>query len=314
LNVAKNDLIEISRRIRQNENITKKILSLKVNERDLPKNIRDKIRLHMDKYCWINTLSFAGARPYNFNHVVVHLKEIIENKERVQDLSINKRKRVETIKKYGFNKEIIALSDLIVLFTHWQDLRKESTMRTTFLATRYLNEFAKRLNVNPDDLAYVDFYEVDKLNKKEIKKRKDGVYFIYSKNCFEVYYPPQVKDIMDKILRKKYDVAVSELKGMCASKGKAIGKVKVILNVNEIGKVKKGDILVISMTRPEHLPAVYKSAAIITDDGGIISHAAIISRELNIPCIIGTKIATKVLKDGDLVEVNANKGIIKKIK
>ena len=62
------------------------------------------------------------------------------------------------------------------------------------------------------------------------------------------------------------------------------------------------------MTRPEYLPAMKKSLAIVTDEGGITSHAAIVSRELKIPCIIGTKTATQVLKDGDLVQVNANHG------
>ncbi|MBU3965123.1 hypothetical protein KKA96_01965, partial [Patescibacteria group bacterium] len=68
------------------------------------------------------------------------------------------------------------------------------------------------------------------------------------------------------------------------------------------------------MTRPEHLMGMKKAGAIITDDGGITCHAAIIARELGIPCIIGTKIATKVLKDGDLAEVDADKGVVKIIK
>ena len=67
------------------------------------------------------------------------------------------------------------------------------------------------------------------------------------------------------------------------------------------------------MTRPEFLPLMKKAKAIITDEGGITCHAAIVSRELGIPCIIGTKIATKVLKDNDLVEVDAEKGIVRKI-
>ena len=65
------------------------------------------------------------------------------------------------------------------------------------------------------------------------------------------------------------------------------------------------------MTRPELMPAVKKAKAIVTDEGGITCHAAIISRELKIPCIIGTKIATKILKDGDFVEVDANNGVIR---
>ena len=74
--------------------------------------------------------------------------------------------------------------------------------------------------------------------------------------------------------------------------------------------MQQGDIIVPSMTRPEFVPAMKKAAGIITDEGGITSHAAIVSRELGIPCIIGTKIATKVLKDGDLVELKGTHGLI----
>ena len=66
------------------------------------------------------------------------------------------------------------------------------------------------------------------------------------------------------------------------------------------------------MTRAEHLPIMKKAAAIVTDEGGITCHAAIISREFNIPCIVGTQIASSLLKDGDLVEVDAEKGVVRK--
>lgn len=85
-------------------------------------------------------------------------------------------------------------------------------------------------------------------------------------------------------------------------------------SVKEIDKVKTGDILVAVMTRPDYIMGIKKAAAIVTDEGGITCHAAIISRELGIPCIIGTKIGTKILKDGDLIEVNANHGWVRKVK
>jgi len=81
----------------------------------------------------------------------------------------------------------------------------------------------------------------------------------------------------------------------------------------DVSKVKRGDILVTSMTTPELAPAMEKAAAFITDEGGILCYAAIVACEINKPCIIGTKIATKVLKDGDLVEVDAIKGIVRKL-
>ena len=75
----------------------------------------------------------------------------------------------------------------------------------------------------------------------------------------------------------------------------------------------QGDILVTEMTTPDFVPAMKRASAIVTDKGGITCHAAIVSRELNIPCVIGTKIATKVFKDGDVVEVNATSGVVKKV-
>lgn len=103
------------------------------------------------------------------------------------------------------------------------------------------------------------------------------------------------------------------VKGRAACLGKAQGKVKIVLSKEEIVKVKKGDILVTTMTSPDYVMAMRRASAIITDEGGITCHAAIVSRELGVPCIVGTGNATSVLKDGDLVEVNAYKGIIKKI-
>ena len=68
------------------------------------------------------------------------------------------------------------------------------------------------------------------------------------------------------------------------------------------------------MTRPEFMPLAKKALAIVTDEGGITSHAAVISRELGIPCIVGTKLATQVLHNGDLVEIDANRGMVKILK
>ena len=76
-------------------------------------------------------------------------------------------------------------------------------------------------------------------------------------------------------------------------------------------KINSNSILVARMTFPEYFPAMNKARAFITDEGGITCHAAIVAREMNKPCIIGTKIATKVLKDGDLVEVDADKGVVR---
>ena len=90
-------------------------------------------------------------------------------------------------------------------------------------------------------------------------------------------------------------------------------RVKIIHSPREVNKIRLGEILVAPMTSPDFIVAMKKASAIITDTGGMTSHAAIVSRELGISCIVGTKIATQILKDGDRVEVDTNKGTVKKL-
>jgi len=103
---------------------------------------------------------------------------------------------------------------------------------------------------------------------------------------------------------------VREFKGNVANRGIAKGKVCIILRPEDMAKMTEGDILVTAMTRPDWISAIQKAGAIVTDVGGTLCHAAIVSRELNKPCIIGTQVATQVLKNGDLVEVDADKGVV----
>lgn len=98
------------------------------------------------------------------------------------------------------------------------------------------------------------------------------------------------------------------LKGIAASPGHATGPVKIILTMNNLDEMQKGDVLVTTMTTPDFVPAMQKAAAIVTDHGGMTAHASIVSREMGIPCVVGTKQATHVLKNGDLITVDGTSG------
>lgn len=104
---------------------------------------------------------------------------------------------------------------------------------------------------------------------------------------------------------------VKEIIGRSGFPGIARGKARIITKLEQFESFQDGEILVTFMTTPNYLPLLKKASAFITDEGGITCHAAIVARELKKPCIIGTKIATKVLKDGDVVEVNADNGTVK---
>lgn len=99
-------------------------------------------------------------------------------------------------------------------------------------------------------------------------------------------------------------------KGLAASPGIGRGNVKLIEDLNNINQVEDGDILVTGMTNPDMVPAMRKCGAVVTDEGGRTCHAAIVSRELGIPCIVGAKNATKTLKDGQFVTVDSTRGVV----
>jgi len=104
-----------------------------------------------------------------------------------------------------------------------------------------------------------------------------------------------------------------KVRGRGIGKGKVRGKVRVILHARDFGKMRKGEILVTYDTNPEFLLILRKMKAIVTDNGGISCHAAIIAREFNVPAVVGTRFASQVFKDGDLVEVDASKGVVRKL-
>ncbi|MBI4152875.1 phosphoenolpyruvate synthase [Candidatus Woesearchaeota archaeon] len=100
------------------------------------------------------------------------------------------------------------------------------------------------------------------------------------------------------------------LRGETASGGVAAGMVKIVGVISELAKVQKGDILVTKMTTPDMVPAMLRAGAIITDEGGLTCHAAIVAREMGTPCLVGTEHATEMLKDGQMVTVHASRGIV----
>ncbi|HLD31600.1 MAG TPA: PEP-utilizing enzyme [Patescibacteria group bacterium] len=100
------------------------------------------------------------------------------------------------------------------------------------------------------------------------------------------------------------------LSGNCAQVGTVKGRVRIINRPEEMEKMQDGDVLVSVATTPSLVPAIRRAGAIVTDEGGLTCHASIVSREFKIPCVVGTKIATQVLQDGQMVKVDADKGIV----
>lgn len=198
------------------------------------------------------------------------------------------------------------------------NLRKKIE-RVEFDASHLINRTIKRLYPWCDDLEWS--VSLEDLQENKIPKRSDLEKRVIKEIILvddEIISRERLVELQKEhqfILEPVSDLSSRrEFKGQTAYQGNISGIVRIIMKVADINKIKEGEILVSPMTIPTFAPAMKKAAAFVTDEGGITCHAAIVARELKKPCIIGTKIATQVLKDGDRVEIDASKGIVRRLK
>ena len=282
---------------------------------------------HVQNYFWIKN-NYYDNYVLTVDNFLEEIRSLLASKIDIKEElrrvantpARNKKAKQRLIKKLRPSLYLRNLLTISEDFTYWQDERKKRTFLFTNYASLLLEEIGKRYSYSLSEMKYLARAEVlellsgRKFKNQELKRRAE-IMFIYQKgNYFEILSGSQALSIIKNLLENKDHSDIQDFRGLTASTGKVRGRAKIVTSVKDIDKVKLGDILVAVMTRPDYIMGIKKAAAIVTDEGGITCHAAIISRELGIPCIIGTKIGTKILKDGDLIEVNANHGWVRKIK
>lgn len=220
--------------------------------------------------------------------------------------------------------EDMALPASVMPFVHlYQDMlylkdkRDEYRRQAFYYISPLVDEICKRFTITRDHLWYVAPAELVRLESdkssflQEIKERKKAYLLHVDAGNEAITFGDEAK----RQFVKKEDV--SQLKtflGKSGSTGTVRGKVQVIRSVSDIKNFEPGRVLVATTTNPDYVPAMQKAIAFVTNEGGITCHAAIVARELKKPCVVGTKIATQVLNDGDLVEVDAIRGVVRVIR
>lgn len=179
-----------------------------------------------------------------------------------------------------------------------------------------VSQIAKKTGRTPHQIEALTYKELDdyfqngKLpNGKTMDERFQHAALVFEEGDFFVVQGKAAHAVENQVRQPD---STDIVRGKCAHPGIARGIVRIVLDPHQASEFNAGDILVTCMTRPEYLPLFKKAAAVVTDAGGILSHAAIVARELKKPCVIGTQNATKRLNNGDRVEVDATHGTIKK--
>jgi len=195
------------------------------------------------------------------------------------------------------------VSDQTIMLTRTPSGTREVEVKQKFVGKQKITDSDILSLAKQADLLQKHYYFPQDI---EWAKSKDGLFIIQTRPITTLDSKRKDANHSGMDISSKAPI----LTGIPASPGMATGKVIILKGPNEISKVKTGDVMVTKMTSPDYVPAMKKAAAIVTDEGGMTSHAAIVSRELGTPCIVGTKTATTVLKAGEIVTVDAKSGVV----
>ncbi len=287
---------------------------------------------HILKYSWIKgPLEFEDTaftkEDYldRLNNLVnTNIFEKIENIIRVR--KNNDIQYQEVINKYKLSNKAIklikAIRDFIFLRTYTTEysdhlfyVGKHTIFKEISNRTKILNEDLIMLNDKEILQIIKNKGNMDDKIKSTLEDRKKGFAIIWMDGKVQTVFGDESIKIQNEIAKiyknsNENNNNKKIISGSIANMGKVTGTAKVLNKYEDIYKVEKGDIIVATMTTPDYISAMEKSAGFITDEGGITCHAAIISREFNVPCIVGTINGTKEIKDGQIIELDAYNGKI----
>ncbi len=216
-------------------------------------------------------------------------------------------------KELGLSRNEIGTIKLAQRYIDFRTFRLDVLFLSEYLVKDMLDAVAAKLHMDYECLVMLSSEEINHALQNNdvdfmhvIKDRKKNYAIIVEDYVVSIQSGDKAES-----LKEQGAVATGPIKGTIAFPGFVKGKARIIEKREDFDKLCDGDILVTHMTTPDFVPLIKRCAAIVTDEGGITCHAAIVSRELKKPCVIGTRVATKTLSDGDEVEVDAVKGYVR---
>jgi phosphoenolpyruvate synthase/pyruvate phosphate dikinase len=278
--------------------------------------LKNTIDAYLKKYSWARISKWIGE-PIDRTYAEKRLAEEINN--------VIHKNYIEKIHQGSLDDS----DGLVAVSVQSAYYRAQATMMEMMMAERMHSvfsviaqknslEYADMLLLTPQELIQVvndPNHEIK--DKNVILERKNPFFCVIDTDGTEIILTTKDKDysiVYDLYVNSHDSGHSNELKGIGASKGKVTALVRIISSAKEFGTFKEGEVLVTVETSPTFVPLMRMASAILTARGGITSHAAIVSRELGKPCIIAIKDVTKILNDGDLIEVDADNGVVRILK
>lgn len=266
---------------------------------------------HAKRFAWMGYDTGLG-KDLTAAEVKAQIKGFLgQDQEKIPQVS-----RARIMKRLRLGKKEKLFLEIFNEIFYASNARVESQMVTGQKLGPVFEEAARRIGAAYEDIVYLTFGEIQdclggkKIDFEEIRRRKQKFGLLMLGGEISLFSGDEVSRLESQV---DIPLSTKEFTGLIANTGFVKGPVKIVVTKNDFSKINIGDILVSKMTNPDFVVVLEKCSGIITDIGGITSHAALIAREFEKPCITGTKFATAVLKDNDIVELDANNGIVRKV-
>ncbi len=304
-------------------------LALDILKEEDPKNLSEKalkkIEKHLEKYCWI-PCGYYDEKAHTIEYYLHRLRRVAKDTEGAQQaleklITLGTRLEEEQdrlLKRIPLTQEELKLLECLQECVYYKDFVRGALNKGYYQLYPYFTELGKRLGMSMLEVKFLFQEELkDALLKgtthgAAVKKRMTYHVLTNQNGELVTLYGKEAEALANE-LEASQKTKAKELKGMPANAGYAKARARIVHDPKEIQNETHDFILVASMTTPEFVVAMQKCLAIVTDEGGITCHAAIVAREMNKPCVIGTKTATKTFKHGDILEVDADKGVVRKV-
>lgn len=270
---------------------------------------------HQQEFFWLKN-GYGGTEVLPVEFFAERKKQLSESLEQeiINRLRDSKARKKELQAQFNLSEDVMNMALALSRGIEWQDERKKYIFQIIHYLDLLVHEVARRFDYDFEELHNLWHYQVKEIIagqdlREELRKRANGFGVRFFLEC-EDLYEKEVNEFWDLYATEKITTGIAEVEGIVASKGNGTtrGRIHILLDPHSVENFKDGEILVAPMTSPEYIFAMKKASAIITDTGGLTSHAAIVSRELGIPCLVNTKFATQIFKNQDLVEVSISKG------
>lgn len=265
-------------------------------------------------------LKYYKKRIIQLQKSKIEYKKVEQTIKRA-DLEI--KQASEVIKRSKVSKELQERINLVRWFMYARTASIDYMMQVNGAYKTVFSSFANSFNITIDQALQMTVDEiVESIRKKKLviskkvlgQRSSNGHAYLIAPHGSYLVFDKDIDKLRSVVIKEKKQETVTEFKGQSAFKGKVVGIARVIMDRRDANQLKAGEILVTTMTSPEFVPAMKISSGIITNEGGVLCHAAIMSREFRKPCIIGSLIATDSIKTGDKLKVDANQGIVKILK